>query len=441
MLESLRLRRTTGAALCMECGKCTSLCPLAQVSSPAGALRVGGQGFSAARAVVMGRHGHAPAFLSASAFRPANGDGVDRCLTCGLCEERCPQGVRFTSYIRGLRELRPGPGTPCPHGGLIQAAARLGAGAGSGDEREGTAVPRRDLSWLGPGLEVATEGPVGLFVGCSSLFELQFREELGVRPTSIAESAVRLLNRLGIAPVILAEERCCGHDLLWEGDRETFARLSRANVEAFQARGVRQLLTACAECARTWRLDVPAVVPEVRAPGRAIEVLHLAEFLVAHLGEGELTFRPAAGSEEARRVTFQDPCRLGRHLGVVDAPRHLLAAVPGAELAEMERSGRDAVCCGTAGFLHCDADSRALQHRRLEEAAATGAEKLLTACPKCFLHLACAQSEDQRRHRLGRPGRTGSALAHPIEVEDLTVFLASALAPRREPVPTEGGQP
>jgi Fe-S oxidoreductase len=85
----------------------------------------------------------------------------------------------------------------------------------------------------------------------------------------------------------------------------------------------------------------------------------------------------------------------------------------------MERSGRDALCCGTAGFVHCDAVSRQLQQQRLQGAVDTGADRLLTACPKCLLHFRCAQAEDRLR---GRPPKE-------IEVEDLTVFLANLLAP------------
>jgi Fe-S oxidoreductase len=117
-------------------------------------------------------------------------------------------------------------------------------------------------------------------------------------------------------------------------------------------------------------------------------------------------------------LTYQDPCRLGRHLGVVDAPRRVLSSMPGATLVEMGRSGRDALCCGTSGFIHCNAASRELQERRLAEAARTGADTLVTACPKCLIHFACAQDEDRRSGR----GKTR------IEVQDFTVLAAGRLA-------------
>jgi Fe-S oxidoreductase len=269
--------------------------------------------------------------------------------------------------------------------------------------------PRRDLSWVGDGLEIAEEGEVGLFVGCLPLFEAYFGPELGVRPLEIARSAIRLLNRLGIRPVLVPEERCCGHDLFWNGEREAFASLAQANAKAFSERGVKRVVTACAECCRTWRLDYPEV-----AGAYAPRVEHVAELVAEGVASFALTFRTVGD----RTLTYQDPCRLGRHLGVFDAPRRVLDAIPGATFVEMPRTGRDAVCCGTSGFIHCDAASRTIQYDRLSEASATGASTLVTACPKCLVHFSCAQAEARRA------GVRGPSL----EVQDLTVLAASLLA-------------
>jgi len=374
------LRRLTGAARCLACGKCTSMCPLA------------GAGDFSARLIVAEDlddeiRGH--------------GVGVGRCLTCGSCEARCPQGVHFTEFVRGLRDRIPLElHEPPPHGGVFQHAARTMASK---------APPPRDLSWIGDGLEIAEEGEVGLFVGCLPLFEAYFASELGVRPLEIARSAIRLLNGAGIRPVLVPEERCCGHDLFWNGEREAFAALAQANAKAFAERGVKRVVTSCAECCRTWRLDYPDVVG-----GYAPRVEHIAEFVAEGIARSAWTFRP----DGERTLTYQDPCRLGRHLGVLDAPRRVLDALPGTTFVEMPRTGRDAVCCGTSGFIHCDAASRAIQYDRLAEAAATGASTLITACPKCLIHFSCAQAE-ARRAGVHRP---------TLEVQDFTVLAASLLA-------------
>ena len=379
MDQVARLRQATGAARCLACGKCTSMCPLAARGGFSARLIAGQE----LEAEIQGR-----------------GVGVGRCLTCAQCEVRCPQGVRFTEFVRGLREvIPPAARRPSPHAGVFQSAARAMAG---------DAMPARGTTWIGDGLEVAQEGEVALFVGCLPFFDVAFRQELGVDTLAIARAAIRILNLAGIRPVVIGEERCCGHDLLWSGDREIFVRLAEANAEAFARRGVKRILTACAECCRTWRLDYPEAVPSYHP-----RVEHLAEFVAAGVSEGTLRLRP----DGEERLTYQDPCRLGRHLGVYDAPRQVLAAMPGARVVEMGRTGRDALCCGTSGFIHCDAMSRRLQAARLEEAVATGARTLVTACPKCLIHFSCSRADDRRR------GRREPC----ILVEDFTVLVARRL--------------
>jgi len=383
------LRKTSGAMRCLECGKCSTLCPLSAYGN-----------YSVARMSAIHDDGeHFDTLVSA----------IDRCLTCGACELRCPQGVRFTEFVRGLRGRIPSASrSPCPHGNALQASARLEA-AGNGK--------RRSLDWLTDDLRVADEGEVALFVGCLPLFDLMFEGELGIRPTEIARAAIRLMNLAGIEPVVIAEEKCCGHDLLWNGDDETFRALAVSNVEAFRARGVKRIVTSCAECYRTWKIDYADAVPDYKP-----RVEHLSEFLAPLVESGELVF----SDDEPARVTFQDPCRLARHLGVVDPPRDLLATIGGTEIVEMEKHGRDAQCCGTAGFIHCDRDSRRMQAERLASASATGADVLVTACPKCWIHFTCAQHENETRKRN----------APKIRIEDLTLF-AGRHAVERKPAPAE----
>lgn len=390
------LRRDTAAAVCLECGKCSTLCPLVRFEpAPFGP-------FSASRIA---------AIRDVEEATNGGRTAVERCLTCGLCEVRCPQGVRFVDFVGGLRRQLPGdwPGR-CSHGDVLRAASRLAAGA---------EAPQRRHDWLSDDLRVAEEGEIGLFVGCLPLYDVLFEKQLGIRPTEIARAAIRLLNRLGIEPVVATDERCCGHDLLWSGDEESFNALATANAAAFKARGVKHLLTPCAECCRTWRLDYPQAAPEYQP-----RVEHLAEFLAARLGDKDGLFM----SNGESRLSYHDPCRLGRHLGVYDEPREVMNAIPGVELEEMAASGRDAVCCGTSGFTHCDAASRGLQLERLESARSVGADTMITTCPKCWIHFTCAQAGERRR----------GAEPPDVQVEDFTMFVSNRLAPPEtaQPLPT-----
>ncbi len=375
MTAIAELRRTSGALRCIECGKCSTLCPLSEIRD-----------FSAVRMAAI--HDRDSDLLHHSEL-------VNRCLTCGSCEVRCPQGVRFTTFVRGLREELPlALRTPCPHGTVLQSSARLMASSNGAS---------RDLRWLGDGLRIAERGDIALFIGCAPLFDVIFGKDIGVKTTEITRAAIRLMNAAGVEPVIVAKERCCGHDLLWNGEQETFKRLAEMNTAAFEERGVKHIVTTCAECCRTWKSDYADAVPRYRP-----KVEHISEFL-AH---SNLKFKG-----DPIRVTYQDPCRLARHLGLTEPPRTVIGRT-GAELVEMEEHGVDGRCCGTPGFMRCDRDARAMQEERLTAAALTEADVMLTACPKCWIHFACADSEDRL---LGKRDRA------PVKIEDLTLFAAARL--------------
>jgi len=398
MIRLEELARRTKATLCLACGKCTGNCPLAELE-----------------------HGHSPRRLVARALADLEADGrilVRKCLTCGACEERCPEGVAFVDFVREVRALLPPEErASCPHHQVLMQATRLMA---SGESA------RKRLEWLSEDLRVAEKGDVLLFVGCLPLFDAVYAD-LGIRSTDIARSAVRILNRLGIEPVVRAEEVCCGHDLLWAGDPESYRALAEKNAALFAETGAKTIVTACAECARTLALSYPETLKNFK-----YEVVHLATFLAGRLKE--LGIEQGTADAETT-VTFQDPCRLSRHLGVVVDPRAVLEAIPGLRLEEMSLSAGNARCCGTSGFQHCDAESRRLQTIRIAEARATGAELLVTACPKCRIHFTCAQEEDARRARVD-----GREPMKRMRTEDLAVLVAEALEKAAAPAAAQGGE-
>lgn len=368
----------TRAFLCLECGKCTPACPVAEHIPR----------FSPHGVIETTLHGEPAAARTA----------LRSCLACGACEARCPSAVHFTDFVLRARAAVPvdGEAGPMAHGSVFRLLPVVQAGPGGG-------TPDR-LGWLTPDLRTAPRGEVLYFAGCAPLFD-SFFGYLAVETVRAARAAVRLMNALGVEPVVLADEVCCGHDRLFSGDAEGFRTLARRNAERIAASGARTVVTSCAECARCLGLDYPAELGAL--PFRAV---HLARWLVDR--EGGPLPAPGAG---ARTVTFQDACRLGRHLQETEAPRALLSQA-GARLLEMAHHGRDARCCGTEGFDRCGAPQMAMQAARLEEAAATGADVLVTACPKCLVHLRCAQ----------RAGG-GSERARRIEILDLGDFVAGSL--------------
>ena len=371
------LRRSTGAALCAECGKCTAVCPLAACG-----------GFSAR--VIACQH--------LEEELQGHGLGIKRCLTCGSCDLRCPQGVHFTELVRSLREMSHDDNfePECPHGGALLSIMRLMA---QGNVRQNR------LAWLADDLETdPAKGELFYWTGCAPYYDAFF-PELAAPALPAVRATVRLLNALGIRPVVSPEERCCGHDLLWNGDRESFERLARHNVALVQASGATTLVTSCAECLRTWKVDY-----EPFHLSRPLRILHLSELLVERMGE--LKLKPNG----RQRLTFQDPCRLGRHLGIYEPPRRVLSALPGVEVVEMTRTGKAARCCAGGTWSHCDRFAKEIQVERLREARSTGADVLVTACPKCRIHFRCAMRDEDARAET------------EIEMRDLAEVVAQALA-------------
>jgi DNA-3-methyladenine glycosylase len=171
------------------------------------------------------------------------------CLTCNMCTIRCPMGVEFIDFIRDIRDHARdrGNGGKCTHGRTIRTWGEMMA-------RDANQPAR--LGWLTQDLRVSQEGEIGYFVGCLPLYS-QFFTGLAPDAVETARSAVRILNRLGIEPVVMGDEVCCGHDFLWSGDRKTFSSLAARNMEAIKRRGIKTLVTACAECFRTLKVDYP----------------------------------------------------------------------------------------------------------------------------------------------------------------------------------------
>lgn len=365
---------------CYDCGKCTATCPIA---------RAGGH-YSPRRQVLAALAGDREALVA--------GDAHLKCLTCALCEERCPAEVAFIDLVRELRVVmrKEVPEPDCPHGGALQSIMRMMARGGTAQDR---------LGWIGPDLRTErTTGTVFYWAGCAAYFDAFFTEyELAA--TDASRAAVALMNRAGVTPVVSPDERCCGHDLLWNGDREGFERLAKQNVELVAASGAETLVTSCAECLRTWAIDYR---PYFR--GKVPRMLHVTQFIAEHAGELGLT--PGHGAAgETRRVTYQDPCRLARHLGIYEAPRDVLRALPEIELVEMRKHGASATCCAGGTWSYCDRYAKKIQVDRLREARATGAELLVTACPKCQIHFRCAMKDPRLGEEIGIAMRDVAQLA------------------------------
>ena len=224
----------------------------------------------------------------------------------------------------------------------------------------------------------------------------------------IPKSVIALMNQSDITPVVLGEEKCCGHDLLWQGDIKSFEKLAKYNVKLFKEAGVKTIVFSCAEGYYTWKYEYKTLFKD--SAEFDFEIYHITEYILKeNLFEG-ITFP----SFDRMKVTYHDPCRLGRLSNVFDAPREVLKLIPSVELIEMEDNKQDADCCGVSAYISCSEDSKLLQEKKITQAIDTGAEYLITACPKCIAHLNCYLNEHKE-------------LKDKIKIIDLVSFIGKLL--------------
>lgn len=371
--------KETKTFYCLECGKCSSVCPISR-HNPA----------------------YSPRTLVESALMGLDEVLVhDRelfsCLTCYSCSSKCPSEVDYPLFIQKTRGLAKSDGQngDCAHSGMLQSMMRIMANP---------AIKPKRLEWLPDNARVSKNSEVLFFVGCAPFFESLF-DDLDFSPLNIARSTLKVLNAAGIEPQVLAAEKCCGHDLLWSGDTESFKKLAELNAAAIKEAGIKKIVFSCPECYRTFREDYPDYV------SLDCQLQHITEFLSEKINNGLHL------NTLKKKVTYHDPCRLGRHLGIYEPPRNVLKAIPGIELVEMTNSMQDAICCGTSAWTNCDASSKAIRVERLSEAKATGAELLLTSCPKCQTHFRCAM--------IAKGAEKGADTQ--IKIMDIVELVATAL--------------
>jgi heterodisulfide reductase subunit D len=315
------------------------------------------------------------------------------CLSCGQCSTRCPSNIDYPEFVRKIRTeaMANGvEGVPA-HRGLFQGIMRL----------QTLDLHQTKTEWAKQAGKISESGDTYYFVGCAPFFQVEFKEDWQIDVMDSPRGVLKLLNSIGVEPVIHDDERCCGHDLMWNGDYENFARLAKLNVELIKKLGCKRVVFQCPEGYMTFKKYYPEVVGELD-----FEIVHFYELLAQELQNGKFEFESLSGV-----YTYHDPCRLGRQAQIMEEPRALLQAIPGLTLNEMEHNRQNGLCCGTSAWMSCSSCSKEIQKARLNEAIAAGAETLVTACTKCRLHLSCALRD----------------MEVDLKIQDINDLLAGAL--------------
>ncbi len=383
MITSNELKKRV--SFCYQCGTCSGCCPVSYT-----------QEFSP-RAIIY------DLLNNPEPQEILKKNNLLACLTCNYCLARCPQNVNFGEFIRQARTelFKKGFRVEETHECFVSNASNILA--------HFNVVPKFPENYLPSNVELATRGEVAYFPGCLAILGAYF-DDIGMDFREIAKSTVLILDKLLDKPLVFLENaKCSGHDVLWQGDYDTFKKLAEYNVNLFKEAGVNLVICSCAEDYRTMAIDYKELFGEL-----PFDVMHITQFLAQELEQGRLIF----DREYTKNVTYHDPCRLGRHMGEYDAPRKLLKAMEkvGVKFTEMERIRETSLCCGVSAFNYCNDFSKAIRFDRLKEAETT-ADCLVTTCSKCQIHFNCLLTEK----------RSSEIEKINVEVKDIAVIIAKAM--------------
>ena len=333
---------------CFQCGLCDTVCPWNRVRT-----------FSMRKIVRQATFG----------LTDIESDDIWRCTTCGKCSQKCPRDVQQIESGVSLRRIATEYGVfPTSVRPVRTASGSLiGEGNPLSEERKNRANWAEGLS-----VKTFTEGmDILYFPGCYLCYDPRLKK--------VAKATANILNQAGVDFGILgSEENCCGESIRKTGDEELFKRLARENIKTFIDNGVKKILVSSPHCYHTFKNEYPEFMVE-------FEVVHISQYLFELINEGKLELK----KKYEKKVTYHDPCYLGRHNGIYDEPRAVLNKIPGLELDEMPDSLEDSLCCGGGGgriWMETPLGER-FSDLRIEQAVGVGAEVLVTSCPYCIANL------------------------------------------------------
>jgi Fe-S oxidoreductase len=404
---------------CTECGRCQSQCPAWATGKPL-----------SPKQVIMDLRDHAfakaPYLLAdteskrekltdkqkAEAERPLVGkdggvidpDVIWSCTNCGACVEECPVDIEHIDHIDGMRRYQVliESAFPVEAAGMLKNLENKGDPWGMGEARRADWIGELDFEVPVVDGKIDPDVEYLFWVGCAGALEDRARKS--------TKAIATLLHTAGVKFAVLGPaETCTGDPARRIGNEFVFSMLAQQNIETLNEAGARTIVASCPHCFNTIANEYPQL-------GGSYEVIHHTQLLARLVEQGRLA--PAGRIEE--KITYHDPCFLGRHNKVFSAPRQIMENVPGIEAAEMHRCKNRGFCCGAGGARMWMEEriGKRINTERIEEALALSPDTISTACPYCLVMLGDAIS-----------AKKGSGEAkETLEVVDVAQLLARSVS-------------
>ena len=374
IVQELKAAGAKTYGLCYQCGKCDVVCPWNKVRK-----------FSIRRIIREATFG----------LTEVEGEDIWRCTTCGTCPSLCPRGVDQIELGVSIRRIA------SEYGVFPESVRSVRTVRGSlttdGNPLSFERAKRADWATDLPVKPFSEGMEILYFVGCYYAYDPRMKK--------VSVATAKLLDAAGVDFGTLGTlESCCGESIRKTGGEEVFRALARENIKTFIDHGVKRILVSSPHCYHTFVNEYPEFMVN-------FEVVHISQFLAELLEQGRLKL----SGEFHKKVTYHDPCYLGRHNGIYDDPRRILKQVSGLDLVEMPDAREDSLCCGGGGgriWMDTPKAER-FSDLRMDQAEATGAQVLVTACPYCITNF-----EESRLDR---------AEDEALEVRDITEILQEVI--------------
>lgn len=370
-ISELTMKQRLDALACVECGRCTQVCPANLADKPLDPKLI----VTKMRDIQMiepGGHGHVKVKgedvnLWENPLYASN--ELDSCTTCGACMEECPANIEHVQMIMDLKRYK-----ALTLGDIPPAAADATNKIKNNGNPWGISQDDR-FNWAQgmevPIIEAGKKVDYLYYVGCAGSYDASNQK--------VVRDTVNLLKKAGVSFAVMGKtEKCNGDPVRRFGDEYSFYEIAIENIANMRQYTFDKVVTHCPHCLHTIGKEY------AKFDDGAFETVHHTELLADLMRSGKLK----ALKEVAGELTFHDPCYLGRHHGEYNAPRDILTSIPGVKLKEMKANKDKALCCGMGGgnMWYELPEGHHLAHNRLEQIGETKAEKLATSCSYCMIN-------------------------------------------------------